>query len=143
MREKLYGIIKYIVESMKLADKANLKGYVNRLIYRKAIYDERFELKPKSPEASMLFDVAIKKNCPPIHTQWYGNRAREYRTLNIGNLYGISLLEYYTIPNYIRDMLVNDAMGVKERENAEARSTLSTMGKSNALFSEKELNKLR
>lgn len=148
MREQLTGLVYYIVSQYKLADEKNaigkpkVDGYINREIYRRALYDERFQLEPETENTFLLTDVAYKKGCKAAFTDWYKETTREYRVFNMGVLYGISLLEYIQMPSYIQEVLLEDAKDVKRQEPKGSDAMMRELNKS-SLFTDAEINKLR
>lgn len=149
MRAKLEGLIKYIIEQYKLADEKNpitgkpiIDGYVNRQIYRRLLYNERFELKPETEKTNLLSDVALKKGCKGAFTDWYRETIREYRIFRIDALYGISLIEYIFLPSYIQEVMLEDAKEVKRQEPKGSDAMLRELSK-NPMYSEEDLKKLR
>lgn len=149
MREKLVGLISFIVSEYKLADEKDavgnpkVNGYINREIYRRSLYDERFKLESETENTNLLFDVAYKKGCRAAFIDWYKETIREYRVFKMGELYGISLLEYIHLPNYIQDVLLNDAREVKRQEPKGSDALIRELNKSNMFFTDNDINKLR
>jgi hypothetical protein len=145
IESRLKGLLRYIVEEMKLANESRLSGYINRHIYRNASYDERFNIETVDENVVLLSDVALKKGCQNIHVSWYKQTAREYRVLNIGSLYGISLLEYYELPSYVQEVIRDEAIEVQNRRQSDPSpdNYLKDLEKSSRMFDESQLAKLR